>query len=486
MYDLLGAFLAAGIYRVLRPKEFYSLSILLEDNNQESAVLGSEFIGTFYIVLTQVSCRLSGGMDLGPQAWGTAAAVIAMVCVWATQSAIRLSRNVKQKPSSCNEKLHEKMAANVAMDQPHGDGEEDSPSTDPEMPPLIPVCSNPAEPAVAPKTARQVLAAQLEVLNGRARGRGRGRKTKGKAKSESSESISAPPILVGPGTSTPGASPKTVDFSRRAGDLAAMLDQLPAPSLEENSDIPRKAKHWTDKALEEIEVTAAANAKAAASQQDELLNPADLMNADASDSEAEGEIDEDEDDEEHEGRKSTTRSRCRRPGKLNDLRELPPGAPKAESAGEEVLQAVASAGEGVAQPGGSSFGPRFKNLSKSELKVVRQKWQLHSLAGVEASSSEQNRRAAEELFAALKARRPAAAPETTADAPAAKPVFRKRSAPEAEAETSKPTHHRPDAFTTPGVRILEECVAGRGARRKADTAPSENARPAAKRRKGAS
>lgn len=154
------------------------------------------------------------------------------------------------------------MAANVAMDQPHGDGEEDSPSTDPEMPPLIPVCANPAEPAVAPKTARQVLAAQLEVLNGRG-GRG-GRKAKG-AKSESSES-SAPPILVGPGTSTPGASPKTVDFSRRAGDLAAMLDQLPAPSLEENSDIPRKAKHWTDKALEEIEVTAAANAKAAASR----------------------------------------------------------------------------------------------------------------------------------------------------------------------------------------------------------------------------
>ena len=171
---------------------------------------------------------------------------------------------MKQKPSSCH-KLNE--MATVAMDQPHGDGcEEDSPSTDPEMPPLIPVCSNPAEPAVAPKTARQLLAAQLEVLNGRTRGRGRKAKGKGgKAKPESSES-SAPPILVGPGTSTPGASPKTVDFSRRAGDLAAMLDQLPAPSLEENSDIPRKAKHWTDKALEEIEVTAAANAKAAASR----------------------------------------------------------------------------------------------------------------------------------------------------------------------------------------------------------------------------
>lgn len=80
LYDLLGAFLAAGIYRVLRPKEFVSLSRLNEDNTQESAVLGSEFIGTFYIVLTQVSSRLSGEQDLGPQAWGTAAAVIAMVC----------------------------------------------------------------------------------------------------------------------------------------------------------------------------------------------------------------------------------------------------------------------------------------------------------------------------------------------------------------------------------------------------------------------
>lgn len=80
LYDLLGAFLAAGIYRVLRPKEFVSLSRLNEDNTQESAVLGSEFIGTFYIVLTEVSSRLSGEQDLGPQAWGTAAAVIAMVC----------------------------------------------------------------------------------------------------------------------------------------------------------------------------------------------------------------------------------------------------------------------------------------------------------------------------------------------------------------------------------------------------------------------
>lgn len=377
--------------------------------------------------------------------------------------------------------------------------EEDSPSTDPEMPPLIPVSSNPAEPpAVPPKTARQLLASQFEALaRGRGRGRGRGKKTKSKAakaaKSDSSRAASKPadrspslgaPIFVGPGAAAPGASPKTVDFSRRAGDLAAMLDQLPAPSLEavDSSQIPQRMR-WTDRAREEIEVSAAATAKAAASQQDELLNPADLMNADASDSEGEGDVDEDEDDEDEETTaKKSARSRCRRPAPLRDLaRELPPGAPQAESATEEVLQAVAAAGEGVSpQPGGSSFGPRFKNLSKSELTVARQKWQLHSLAGVEATSSEQNRRAAEELFAALKARRPAAEAAAEPEPAPTKPVFRKRVAPEA---TPAEPRARPEAFTTPGVRILEECVAGRGARRKAETLP-ESARPVAKRRKG--
>lgn len=376
--------------------------------------------------------------------------------------------------------------------------EEDSPSTDPEMPPLIPVSSNPAEPpAVPPKTARQLLASQFEALaRGRGRGRGRGKKAKSKAakaaKSESSRaasekptdlsclaSIGSAPIFVGPGAAAPGASPKTVDFSRRAGDLAAMLDQLPAPSLEavDSSQIPQRMR-WTDRAREEIEVSAAATAKAAASQQDELLNPADLMNADASDSE--GDVDEDEDDEDEENTAKKSARSCR--PALRDLaRELPPGAPQAESATEEVLQAVAAAGEGVSpQPGGSSYGPRFKNLSKSELTVARQKWQLHSLAGVEATSSEQNRRAAEELFAALKARRPAAEAAAEPEPVPAKPVFRKRVAPEAKpAEASA----RPEAFTTPGVRILEECIAGRGARRKAETLP-ESARPVAKRRKG--
>ena len=176
--------------------------------------------------------------------------------------------------------------ADAAMGQAqNGDcHEEDSPSTDPEMPPLIPVSSNPAEPpAVPPKTTRQLLASQFEALaaRGRGRGRGRGKKAKSKAakaaKSESPRaterpdlsclaSIGSAPVFVGPGAA-PGASPKTVDFSRRAGDLAAMLDQLPAPSLEavDSSQIPQRMR-WTDRAREEIEVSAAATAKAAASR----------------------------------------------------------------------------------------------------------------------------------------------------------------------------------------------------------------------------
>ena len=146
--------------------------------------------------------------------------------------------------------------------------EEDSPSTDAEMPPLVPVVSIPAPPpAVPPKSVSQLLA--IEAL---AR-RGRARKGKAKAKSKGPavpvpevEAFSAAPIFVGPGAAAPGASPKTVDFSRRAGDLAAMLDQLPAPSLEavDSSQIPER-KRWTDRAREEIEVSAAATAKAAAS-----------------------------------------------------------------------------------------------------------------------------------------------------------------------------------------------------------------------------
>ena len=116
--------------------------------------------------------------------------------------------------------------------------------------------------------------------------------------------------------------------------------------------------------------------------QDELLRVEELVNADASDSS--GEVDEDDFEEEE--------KRCSGPV---EPREVPPGAPVARSAGEEVLRAVAQAGE-AALPGGSSFGPRFTNLSRSELTAARSKWQLHSLAGVEVSSSEQNRRAAED------------------------------------------------------------------------------------------
>eukprot|EP00439_Symbiodinium_sp_Y106_P073314 s729_g13.t2 len=80
-YDLLGAFLAAGAYRVVRPHEFLSGSSTIEDNILESAPLAAEFTGTFFVVLTQICTKMSKLVehDMGPQAFGTAAAVISMV-----------------------------------------------------------------------------------------------------------------------------------------------------------------------------------------------------------------------------------------------------------------------------------------------------------------------------------------------------------------------------------------------------------------------
>ncbi|CAK9067364.1 unnamed protein product [Durusdinium trenchii] len=371
------------------------------------------------------------------------------------------------------------------MAEQSDDPAERSPSTDPEMPPLVPV-----EPKLEPAASNAQASAKLAQLNflatlGRARGGGAGRaRGRGRRAKVEPESRPSPPIFVGPGATAPGASPQTVDFSRRAGDLAAMLDQLPAPSLDASAEVqpPKKPRRCFDNALEEIEVSAEASARAAADLQEDQR--VDFLNAAESDSDSAA-IDED-DEEERPGSTPTA------PKQRHLVRELPPGAPNAQSACEEVLHAVASAGEGAVPPlpGGSSFGPRFKNLSKSELQAARQKWQLHTLAGVETSSSEQNRRAAEELFAALRrrAKSPCSADTsmTAADAAVAaapKPVFRKRSS---VPEESSRTSARPDAFTTPGTRILEECVAGRGTRRKADptAVPPAVERAASKRRKG--
>eukprot|EP00913_Durusdinium_trenchii_P015091 g14153.t1 len=104
------------------------------------------------------------------------------------------------------------------MAEQSDDPAERSPSTDPEMPPLVPV-----EPKLEPAASNAQASAKLAQLNflatlGRARG---------------------------------GASPQTVDSCRRAGDLAAMLDQLPAPSLDASAEVqpPKKPRRCFDNAL---------------------------------------------------------------------------------------------------------------------------------------------------------------------------------------------------------------------------------------------
>lgn len=85
MYDLLGAFFAVGAYRVVRVKEYNSANQLVSTRDavgqDEGAQMAAEFIGTFFVVLTQVLARFSANDDveLGGQAWGVSAALAAMV-----------------------------------------------------------------------------------------------------------------------------------------------------------------------------------------------------------------------------------------------------------------------------------------------------------------------------------------------------------------------------------------------------------------------
>mmetsp|Transcript_105433 Transcript_105433/g.187517 ORF Transcript_105433/g.187517 Transcript_105433/m.187517 type:complete len:505 (-) Transcript_105433:22-1536(-) len=84
-YDLIGAIIGVGAYRVVRPLESRlaeSLPMAAENVSvsRESSQMAAEFIGAFYIILTQVlSADAETNSDLGPRAWATAAAVIVMV-----------------------------------------------------------------------------------------------------------------------------------------------------------------------------------------------------------------------------------------------------------------------------------------------------------------------------------------------------------------------------------------------------------------------
>lgn len=84
MYDLLGAFFAVGAYRVVRVKEYSSAMHIVSARDvrqDDGAQMVAEFIGTFFIILTQVLARFSANEDveLGGQAWGVASALAAMV-----------------------------------------------------------------------------------------------------------------------------------------------------------------------------------------------------------------------------------------------------------------------------------------------------------------------------------------------------------------------------------------------------------------------
>mmetsp|Transcript_334 Transcript_334/g.878 ORF Transcript_334/g.878 Transcript_334/m.878 type:complete len:385 (+) Transcript_334:25-1179(+) len=366
----------------------------------------------------------------------------------------------------------------------------DSSGTDPDMPLLIPVSPKPVAQVKPPTKSKPMLQAMQLLRNRRARGRGRGVLKAKTSKTPKPTSVARSlPFFAGTSNAMPVAAPQTIEFGRRADDLAAALDKI-TPTLNseprtsvEMDEAPKKPGHCFDRALEEIEVSKEAKAKAAASLNDELL--------DSEASESDGDLDDDEENDSSVKQKPTLAGLR--------LQDLPPGAPAAASASEEVLTAM-SAAEGGAPPvpGGSSFGPRFQNLSQPELFAARSKWQLHSLAGTQTTSSEENRKAAADLFTILRQRREAkqdkeakAHEDQQAEVPrSSRPLFRR---PTRDAAAAPTPAARPDAFSTPGVRILEECVAGSGhkvsGRRKADAEDVPEDVPAAvsaaKRRKAA-
>ncbi|CAE8583953.1 unnamed protein product [Polarella glacialis] len=192
----------------------------------------------------------------------------------------------------------------------------DGEGTDPEMPELIPL-SPPRYPAAEPAQNAlpgNTMAAReaLLLLRGRGRpaqsGRGRGgRRGPGSSPALSSATLfhgsaipqeepapvvpdPGPPAFLGPNASTPGASPGSIDFGRRAGELAAALDKLnqtaaPATStqaLELSLGLPEAPRtrngygrrlwpgpNLLERCLDEIEVSSAAKRKAADSLADD-------------------------------------------------------------------------------------------------------------------------------------------------------------------------------------------------------------------------
>mmetsp|Transcript_39503 Transcript_39503/g.113638 ORF Transcript_39503/g.113638 Transcript_39503/m.113638 type:complete len:530 (-) Transcript_39503:103-1692(-) len=100
--DFLGAFVAAGAYRLVRPVEAErpdeAVTVVRSsgarpppgrvasekrsrqrDVDGDAARVAAEFFGTFVIIFTKALNRLGATVDIGPEAWSVAAALISMV-----------------------------------------------------------------------------------------------------------------------------------------------------------------------------------------------------------------------------------------------------------------------------------------------------------------------------------------------------------------------------------------------------------------------
>lgn len=313
----------------------------------------------------------------------------------------------------------------------------------------------------------------------------------------------SPPRNAAPRMPTGGQA-----FGERANALAAVLDKL-SPSLPTTEEASlevlaadttpcttrlKASCRWED-CLDEIEVSAAAKRKAAASLDEEWARG--LEDTDS---------EEDEDDEEDEGFSSPQkkakaaaaverekRAAKRRRTDKGEVFQKPPGAPEVAPAAWQVRAAVAVAGgeeraeaTRVAQlpesaATGPSFGPRFQGLTETALAAVRSKWTLHSLADVQTTSSQDNQRAAASLFDELRKRREGggaaatAAPEGASQADSSptaapgKPTFRRPPPRELAAEAAE-RRAAGARMLSPGVFVAEECLAGVGRKKPSDTA----------------
>lgn len=85
-YDVFGAFLAAGAYRMVRPKEHFSMSGHEEEDDQavadetDTAPLIAEWIGTFFVIFTQALNRTAARKDPSQEAWSVGAAILCLSC----------------------------------------------------------------------------------------------------------------------------------------------------------------------------------------------------------------------------------------------------------------------------------------------------------------------------------------------------------------------------------------------------------------------